>query len=82
MEKIVQDGLAELVKFESEEIDLDHIALGKLTSGLVELESYIKDLERENINYLRFIQSLGYSLAQAYEIAELGDTFNQDIAEN
>ena len=82
MENIFQDDLAELVEFESEGIDLDHVALGKLTSGLVELEGYIKDLERENINYLRFIQSLGYSLAQAYEIAELGDKFNQDAIEN
>lgn len=77
MEKIVQDDLAELVKFESEEIDLDQISLNQAMSGLSEIKDFIQILEEENKNFIRFLKSLGYDMAQIDVISRLGERFNQ-----
>ena len=78
MEKIVQDDLAELVKFESEEIDLDQINLNQVMVGWSEIEDFIQILEEENKNFIGFLKSLGYDVAQIDVISRLGEKFNQD----
>ena len=77
MEKIVQDDLAELVKFESEEIDLDQINVNQIVSKLSENADYIENLEFENRMFAEFLSGLGYTQVQISDIAMMGAGFNQ-----
>lgn len=69
--------MEDLVKFESEEIDLGELDLNQIVSKLSENADYIENLEFENRMFAEFLESLGYSNEQISDIAMMGNGFNQ-----
>ena len=69
--------MEDLVKFESEEIDLEELDLNQIVSKLSENADYIENLEFENRMFAEFLESLGYSNEQISDISMIGARFNQ-----
>ena len=67
--------MEDLLKFESEEIDLDKLELKQIVSKLEENVDYIENLEFENRMFAEFLESLGYTQEQISNIAMTGVGF-------